>query len=110
MPNPLTIHYQFTTNMSVNRRLENDMDEPDLDVPSAADLAAIEAELPEWDRLRVRDHWEAVIAEELDSPEPADELAEPEPTPLRHRRRTDATVLRLVTAEYESARHDEEAA
>lgn len=33
--------------------------------PSAEELTAMEAELPEWDRLRVRDYFDAVIAEEL---------------------------------------------
>lgn len=41
------------------------MHERDLEFPSAADLAAIEAELPEWERLRVRDYWDAVVSEEL---------------------------------------------
>lgn len=33
--------------------------------PSPAELALIEAELPEWERLAVRDYWDAVVAEEI---------------------------------------------
>lgn len=32
---------------------------------SADALAAAETELPEWDRFRVRDYWDAVVASEL---------------------------------------------
>lgn len=43
------------------------MEDPELDLP-AADLAGCEVELEEWERLRVRDYWEAVIADELGGP------------------------------------------
>lgn len=82
------------------------MYEPDLDVPSAADLASIESELPEWDRLRVRDYWDAVVAEELGAPKPAvarcdwSKLGSGERVRLRrYQRRVGNAVLRLVTAE-----------
>jgi hypothetical protein len=68
--------------MSVKQRQEGEMDERDLDVPSAAELADCEAELPEWDRLRVRDHWDAVVSEELGE-EPVPEEHEPRTTFLR---------------------------
>lgn len=44
---------------------------------SADALAAAETELPEWDRLRVRDHWDAVVASELGD-EPVSDAEEPE--------------------------------
>lgn len=40
------------------------MEDPNID-PSPAELALIEAELPEWERLAVRDYWDAVVGEEL---------------------------------------------
>lgn len=40
------------------------MQDPNID-PSPAELALIEAELPEWERLAVRDYWDAVLAEEM---------------------------------------------
>lgn len=76
------MHYQFTINMSVNQDLEGDMHDRDLDVPSAAELADCEAELPEWDRLQVRDYWEAVVDEELGE-SPAPEEHEPRTSALR---------------------------
>lgn len=60
------------------------MHERDLDVPSAAELADCEAELPEWDRIQVRDYWEAVVNEELGE----------DPTPTEHEPRT--TALRVL--------------
>ena len=33
--------------------------------PLPAELALVEAELPEWERLAVRDYWDAVVAEEM---------------------------------------------
>ena len=94
------------------------MEEPDLGVPSPADLAAIEAELPEWDRLRVRDHWDAVVAEELGAPEPPDAHADWSDLDTsdrvrlrRHQRRADNRTLRLITTAVESpVLHSEEAA
>lgn len=72
--------------------------------PSAADLAAIESELPEWDRLAVRDYWETVIAEELGASEPVasrfawSSMGSGERERVRrYERRTGNTVLRLVT-------------
>ncbi|GAB2657144.1 hypothetical protein GCM10027271_14620 [Saccharopolyspora gloriosae] len=72
---------------------------------SAIDLAFCEAALPEWDRLHVRDHWEAVVAEELGSPEPLvapfvwSELGSGERVRLRrYQRRVGNSVLRLVSA------------
>ncbi|WP_338602653.1 hypothetical protein [Saccharopolyspora sp. SCSIO 74807] len=82
------------------------MNEPAREVPTAAELAGIEAELPEEDRLRVRDYWDAVVAEELGAPEPAASpgdwsvLRSGERTRLRrYERRAGNAVLRLVTAE-----------
>lgn len=83
----------------------------DLDIsPSAAELAATEAELPEWDRLAVRDHWEAVIAEELGAPQvPASPFAWSSLGPgekervRRYERREDAKVLRLITSDVDAA-------
>ena len=82
------------------------MNEPAREVPSAAELAGIEAELPEEDRLRVRDYWEAVISEELGAPErPAapqvwSVMGSGERVRLRrYQRRAGNAVLRLVTAE-----------
>ncbi|MCX2728812.1 hypothetical protein OOZ19_01030 [Saccharopolyspora sp. NFXS83] len=84
------------------------MHELDLDVPSAADLASIEAALPEWDRLLVRDHWESVIAEELGAPQrPAlpcghsDVSSGDRVRARRHLRRMDNTALRRITATVE---------
>lgn len=94
------------------------MHELDLDVPSAADLASIEAELPEWDRLRVRDYWDAVIAEELGAPQPpaapsgSSNLSSGDRVRARrHLRRANNTVLRRVTAAVEDPKvlHDEAA-
>lgn len=51
------------------------MDDVDPNYPSAAELAAVEAELPEWERLRVRDYWDAVCVEEWGARSPH---AEPE--------------------------------
>jgi hypothetical protein len=62
--------------MSVKQRQEGEMDDRDLDGPNAAELAHCEAELPEWDRLRVRDYWEAVVSEELGE-DPVPEEREP---------------------------------
>lgn len=44
------------------------MDHQDAEMPSPAILADCEAALPEWDRLAVRDYWDAVVAAELGSP------------------------------------------
>lgn len=77
------------------------------DIP-AAELADCVEPLPEWDRLRVRDYWDAVVAEELGAPEPVaspetwSDLGSSERVRLRrYRRRTQNTVLRLVTAAVE---------
>ena len=68
-------------------------------------LVDCEAPLEEWDRLHVRDHWDAVVAEELGSPEPLvtpftwSELGSGERVRLRrYQRRAGNTVLRLVSA------------
>lgn len=79
------------------------MDEPHID-PSPAELALIEAELPEWERLAVRDYWDAVVAEEIGA---ATESVEPLRTGMptgpserrrsrRVRRLVDDTALRLI--------------
>ncbi len=59
------------------------MDDVDPNYPSAAELAAVEAELPEWERLRVRDYWDAVCVEEWGAPSPhaEPETSTEEPTP-----------------------------
>jgi hypothetical protein len=60
--------------------------------PPAAELADAEVELPEWDRLRVRDYWDAVIAEELGARQsPASPYAWSEPGDAA------ISMLRLVT-------------
>ncbi|MCX2732504.1 hypothetical protein OOZ19_19875 [Saccharopolyspora sp. NFXS83] len=80
-------------------------------------LADCEAPLEEWDRLHVRDHWDAVVAEELGSPEPVvtpyvwSEMGSGERVRLRrYQRRAGNTVLRLVSAEVPAAELDGEAA
>lgn len=72
-------------------------------------LAACESPLEEWDRLSVRDYWEAVISEELGAPErPASPqvwsvMGSGERIRLRrYQRRAGNAVLRLVTAESDS--------
>ncbi|MEU6263899.1 hypothetical protein [Saccharopolyspora shandongensis] len=72
--------------------------------PSAEELAFCEAELQEWDRLTVRDYWDAVVAEELGAPQsPASPFAWSEMGPAerarlrRYERRAENTVLRLIT-------------
>lgn len=96
------MHYQITTNMSVNQDLEGDMHDRDLDIPSAAELADCEAELPEWDRLAVCDYWEAVVNEELGE----------EPTPAEHEPRVALRVFKNDATEQrpESGAHGDEAA
>lgn len=78
--------------------------------PTAAELAATEAELPEWECLRVQEYWAAVVDEEL-------EAAQPVTTSYRwsvmgsgerqrHRRvsrRTESSVLRLIVDDVEAA-------
>ncbi|RKT84867.1 hypothetical protein SAMN05421805_10160 [Saccharopolyspora antimicrobica] len=71
---------------------------------SAEELAFCEAELPEWERLSVRDYWDAVIAEELGaqvwpaSPYAWSDLGPSEQTRLRRQqRRTNNAGLRLIT-------------
>lgn len=51
------------------------MDHLDSDALSPAMLADCEAALSEWERLAVRDYWDAVVAEELaEVPVPVDAL------------------------------------
>ncbi len=82
--------------------------------PSPWDLAMCEADLPEWDQLRIQDYWDALITEELGAPLVSDELETPqlavsrdewsalgsgERARLRRlQRRSDNTALRTVTA------------
>ncbi|MBK0865482.1 hypothetical protein INP57_01520 [Saccharopolyspora sp. HNM0986] len=72
-------------------------------------LADCESPLEEWERLSVRDYWEAVISEELGAPErPASPqvwsvMGSGERVRLRrYQRRAGNAVLRLVTAETDS--------
>lgn len=70
--------------------------------PSPAELALIEAELPEWERLAVRDYWDAVVDEEIgEVPLPVNAL-DPRAFVTQellsgqgHRNSGDASVLRL---------------
>ncbi len=79
--------------------------------PSPGDLAAIEgAVLPEWDRLEVRDYWDAVVAEELGaaqnpaSPYAWSVMGTGERVRLRrYERRSANTVLRLVSTEADAS-------
>lgn len=73
------------------------MEDQTPDPLSPADLADCEAQLPEWDSLAVRDYWEAVIEAELGAPlSPGSSMNHPRP--VRYRRSTGDTVLRLVTS------------
>jgi hypothetical protein len=55
------------------------MQDPHIDEPSAAELASAVVELPEWDRLRVRDYYQALVAAELGCRPPASQAREREP-------------------------------
>lgn len=77
---------------------------------TASELAFCEAALPEWDRLHVRDYWDAVVAVELGAPEPAaspgawSAMGSGERVRLRrYERRARNAVLRLVTADAETS-------
>jgi hypothetical protein len=54
------------------------MQDPEIDEPSAAELASAVVALPEWDRLRVRDYYQALVAKELGCRPPASQEREPE--------------------------------
>ncbi|GAA4613045.1 hypothetical protein [Saccharopolyspora hordei] len=71
--------------------------------PSADELAFCEANLDEWDQLRVRDYWEAVVTAELGAPMGVasvyrwSAMGPGEHTRIRRQqRRTDNRVLRLI--------------
>ncbi|MDR7300408.1 hypothetical protein [Haloactinomyces albus] len=67
--------------------------------PSDAELAAVESPLEEWDALRVQRFWEAMVVEELGSPEPrSGEFDEPVLSEGPSRRTSSGAVLRLLPA------------
>lgn len=81
--------------------------------PTNAELAAIESELPEWDRLAVQDYWATVVAEELEAAQPTTtsyrwNAMGPAERRREHRvrRRVGNTVLRSIVSSVETSSLD----